>query len=254
MGVGKSTFLLAMMEKIPDCWGIGILDTQNELQAHQKFPWKNIKTLIQNSKRTISECFVTMLKMAREIIYVGEITTSFEVAELINASLRLNAGVGATMHSASPFEVITNLRNLMMGTGMYNRPEVAEADAARGIDIIIHLAKLPGGRIVVENIVEIVHEEDCYNSELVLNGPNRQKISNLLNMAQLALKKYIHNRSYRYNEIFRYDHFKGEWIPVNLPTGQYFGKIAKYVDKSEIEKFIKHFSSAGNLLPEKEVG
>jgi hypothetical protein len=38
MGVGKSTFLLAMMEKVPDMWGIGILDTQNELQARKKYP------------------------------------------------------------------------------------------------------------------------------------------------------------------------------------------------------------------------
>ena len=32
MGVGKSTFLLSMLEKYPDSWGIGILDPQNELR------------------------------------------------------------------------------------------------------------------------------------------------------------------------------------------------------------------------------
>lgn len=97
MGVGKSTFLLAVMEKIPDYWGIGILDTQNELQAHKKYPWKNIITLIENPKRNISQLFEAMLKMSRDILYIGEITKPSEVGELINASLRLNAGVGATL-------------------------------------------------------------------------------------------------------------------------------------------------------------
>ncbi len=253
MGVGKSTFLLAMMEKIPDYWGIGILDTQNELQARKKYPQKNIKTLISNSKRSVSESFVTMLKMARDIIYVGEITTPFEVEELINASLRLNAGVGATMHSTSPFEVITNIRNLMMRTAMYNRSEIAEADAARGLDIIIHLAKLPNGRIVVENIVEVVCLNESDNVDILFDGKNSEKIANILNLVQIALKKYLNAQTYRYNEIFRYDTSSDDWSLLNLPTEQYWYKIAKFVERKEIDQFKEHFLDMKNKLHKMEV-
>lgn len=245
MGIGKSTFLLAMMEKIRNNWGIGILDTQNELQAKQKYPWKNILTLIQNPRRTIADLFVIMLKMARDILYVGEITMPSEVAELINASLRLNAGVGATMHSTSPFEVVTNLRNLMLRTEMYNNAEIAEADIARGLDIIVHLCRHPYDRkrIIVENIVEVTYLEQDIYVEPVITGSKKEKFENLLNMAQIALQKYLYRRNYRYNEIFRFDYVKNGWTAVNLPSTNYFNKISRYVDLSEIESFKQKFEA-----------
>lgn len=243
MGVGKSTFLLAMMEKIPDKWGIGILDTQNELQARKKYPWKNIMTLIENPKRTIAQCFEIMLKMARDVLYVGEITKPAEAAELVNASLRLNAGVGATMHSLSPFEVVTNARNLMMRTEMYNDAQTAEADISRGLDIIIHLAKHPDdeGRIIVEQIVEVEYVERDYYIEPVMEGTFRQQLTKLIQMMQLAVHKYLYKKYYRYNVIIRYDRQQDDWLAVNLPSQAYFDKISKYVSRKEIEAFKRTF-------------
>lgn len=248
MGVGKSTFLLAMMEKVPDKWGIGILDTQNELQARKKYPWKNVLTLIENPDRTIAQLFEIMLKMARDVIYVGEITKPSEVAELVNSSLRLNAGVGATLHSKNPFEVVTNLRNLMMRTEMYNNSDVAEADIARGLDIVVHLAKLDNGRIVVDNIVEIEYlEQESYMSP-VEEGKFKELLYNLAKMGQHALLKFLYKRSYRYNVIVTYDRSKDRWEPLNLPSEDYFDKIGRYVKKSEIESFKEHFKEVKKLV------
>ncbi len=241
MGVGKSTFLLAMMEKVPDMWGIGILDTQNELQARKKYPWKNVLTLIENPDRTIAQLFEIMLKMARDVIYVGEITKPAEVAELVNSSLRLNAGVGATLHSKTPFEVVTNLRNLMMRTEMYNNSDVAEADIARGLDIVVHLAKLESGRIVVDSIVEIEYVEQETFISPVVEGKFKDLLYNLAKMAQYAVLKYIYKRSYRYNEIIRYDREKDDWIAINLPSNEYFSKIGRYVSEGEIKEFMDYF-------------
>lgn len=242
MGVGKSTFLLAMMEKVPDQWGIGILDTQNELQAKKKYPWKNILTLLVNTKRTIAQCFEFMLKTARDVLYVGEITMPGEVAELINASLRLNSGVGATMHSLSPFEVVTNVRNLMMRTEMYNDARLAEADIARGLDLIIHLSKLEGGRIIVENIIEVQFVElDSFRLP-VLEGTYKDRLSNLIDLAQFALQKYLYSKSYRYNELIKYDYKNNQWMIKNLPSERYFEKIGKYVTQDEIKEMKIHFN------------
>lgn len=243
MGVGKSTFLLAMMEKVPDHWGIGILDTQNELQARSKYPWKNILTLIENPKRSIAQCFETMLKMSRDVLYVGEITKPTEVAELINAGLRLNAGVGATLHSLSPFETAANVRNLMMRTQIYNSAETAEADVAKAINIIVHLAKHPtkAGRIVVESIVELEYVEQQRYMEPMIEGGTRQQIIRLVQMMQMAMQKYLYSKSYRYNEIIRYDKEKDTWLPISLPSSTYFEKIHKHVPKETIESFKQSF-------------
>lgn len=248
MGVGKSTFLLAMMEKVPDNWGIGILDTQNELQARKKYPWKNILTLIENPKRTIAQCFEIMLKMARDVIYVGEITKPSEVAELVNSSLRLNSGVGATLHSKTPYEVVTNLRNLMMRTEMYNNGELAEADIARGIDIIVHLAKLETGRIVVESIVEVEYVEQDVYIEPVLEGKLKDKLSNLANMAQQAILKYLYRKNYHYNLIIRYDRTNDCWVPNNLPSQEYFSKIGRYIGENEITAYKGCFEECRKMV------
>ena len=89
MGVGKSTFLLSMLEKYPDSWGIGILDQQNELQTGKKYPSKNVITLVENAKKNLSECFAYLLKTSRDVLVVSEITMPDEVSELVNAALRL---------------------------------------------------------------------------------------------------------------------------------------------------------------------
>ncbi|MDP4182246.1 MAG: ATPase, T2SS/T4P/T4SS family [Bacillota bacterium] len=245
MGVGKSTFLLAMMEKVPDMWGIGILDTQNELQARKKYPWKNVLTLIENPDRTIAQLFEIMLKMARDVIYVGEITKPAEVAELVNSSLRLNAGVGATLHSKTPFEVVTNLRNLMMRTEMYNNSDVAEADIARGIDLVVHLAKLENGRIIVDSIVEIEYVEQETFIAPVEEGRFKDILYNLARMAQFAVLKYIYKKSYKYNVIIQYDREKDDWIPKNMPSSEYFSKISRYLSAAEIEGFKSYFIESG---------
>ena len=243
MGVGKSTFLLAMMEKVPDYWGIGILDTQNELQARNKYPWKNILTLIENPKRSIAQCFETMLKMARDVLYVGEITKPAEVSELINAGLRLNAGVGATLHSLSPLETVSNIRNLMMRTKIYNNAETAEADIAKAIDIIVHLARHPtqAGRIIVESIVELEYVEQERYIEPMMEGSTRQQIVRLVQMMQMAVQKYLYRKPYRYNVIIRYDEQKDTWLPVAMPSKVYFEKICKHVSREKIEAFTQLF-------------
>nr|WP_243427822.1 ATPase, T2SS/T4P/T4SS family [Alkaliphilus hydrothermalis] len=241
MGVGKSTFLTATIEKVPDYWGIGILDTQDELQVMKKYPHKNVITLIENSKRSIAQEFQVMLKMARDVIFVGEITKPEEISELLNASLRLNSGVGGTIHLISPFEAVANCRNLLMGTDMYDQSDKAEEDIARGIDFVLHLAKLPNGRIVLDRIVEICYTQKDLSVESDLTGTIEEKLSNTLNLLQFALLKYLYPKCYQYNEILRYDRGKDCWIPVNLPSQQYFNKIQQYVSDEEIEGFKAYF-------------
>lgn len=237
MGVGKSTFLAATIEKVPNYWGIGILDTQDELQARKKYPWKNIITLIDNPKRCIAEQFQIMLKMARDVLFVGEITKPEEISQLINSCLRLNSGVGGTIHLFSPFEAVANCRNLLMGTAMYDNSEKAEEDISRGIDLIFHLCKLKDGRIIVERVVEICYLEKNYDIPLVLEGSVEERFSNVINMAQMALSKYLYQRCYRYNEIIRFDRTNDQWIPMNLPSEHYFNKISQFVPWKEIEDF-----------------
>lgn len=245
MGVGKSTLLVAMLGKIPDKWSIGIIDSQDETQADVKYPDKDIRMLIVNPIIGIKENFEKILKMKRDILNVGEITAPEHIAELINSGLRLNSGVGATMHSYSPYEVVTNCRNLMIRSDMYDSSEVAESDISRCIDLIIHLRRHPieNKRIVVDRIVEIEYIELEKYIEPCLDGNLEEKVSTFLNMAQLALGKYIYTKNYRYKDVIRYDHDRDDWIAVNLPSTSYFTKMidSKFVSKKKIDDWKRAF-------------
>ncbi len=243
MGLGKTTFLLAMIEKIPDKWGIGIIDTQNELQARKKYPEKNILTYIENSKVNIKQCFETMLKTARDVIIVGEVTKPEEAAQHINACLRLNAGAGATMHSSSPYETVVNLRNLMMRTDMYNSAETAENDIARGIDFIIHLSRLKGGRIVVDRIIEIDSLElySCADVYTEARSP-------LKALAIAALRKYTDASRYRYIDIFKYSENEDRWQFINTPSNRYFQRIRNHLTENEIKASLEMITTESQRL------
>jgi replicative superfamily II helicase len=132
--------------------------------------------------------------------------------------------VGATLHSKTPFEVVTNLRNLMMRTEMYNNSDVAEADIARGLDIVVHLAKLANGRIVVESIVEIEYIEQETYIPPVSEGKFKDILYNLARMSQYAVLKYIYKKSYRYNVLIQYDKEKDIWLPRIMPSEEYLKK------------------------------
>lgn len=231
MGVGKSTFLLSMIGEYPSSWGIGILDPQNELQVGQKFPNKNVITLVENSKRNMAQCFAYLLKTSRDVLVVSEITLPEEVSELVNSALRLNAGVSATMHSFSPAEVVPNLRNLMMKTPMYKDKNTAEEDIANCIDLIIHLKRTNTGRIVVESIHEVYcdfSERDAYleTSEIALSCLMRLGIEYLSGL--LAGKKYILKKIFEYKD--------GRWLMPETPSDSYFEKMSRYAGQNRVEK------------------
>ena len=155
MNSGKSTLMLAMLQKLPDKFAIGIIDPQNEMRIASRYPDKNAITLISNDQKSTDECFEYLLKTSRDILSVSEVTNSNEVTQLINGALRLNCGICATMHSLSPREVVINLRNLMMRTNTYTNEKTALEDIERGIDLIIHLRRL-NDRIVIDSIDEII--------------------------------------------------------------------------------------------------
>lgn len=235
MGVGKSTFLLSMIGEYPASWGIGILDPQNELQVGQKFPSKNVITLVENSKRNMAQSFAYLLKTSRDVLVVSEITLPEEVAELVNSALRLNAGVSATMHSFSPAEVVPNLRNLMMKTPMYKDKNTAEEDIANCIDLIIHLKRINTGRIVVDSIHEVYCDKSNRDEYLKESEKIYKDISlETKDIAQSCLIKLgieylsglLAGKKYILKKIFAFK--DGKWIMTESPSDSYFEKMSRY--------------------------
>lgn len=236
MGVGKSTFLLSMIGKYPDNWGIGILDQQNELQVGVKYPHKNVITLVENDKKNLAQSFAYLLKTSRDVMVVSEITLPEEVSELINAALRLNAGVSATMHSLSPKEVIPNLRNLMMKTSMYTDKATAEEDLANSLDLIVHLKRLLDGRIVVDSVHEVI-ENEVNREELCMSNPDKENL--FYKLAGKYLFDMLMGHKYTLSPIVVFDTSKEDWVCVNKPSEKYINKMRRYADLDMLQQFME---------------
>lgn len=257
MGVGKSTFLLSMIGEYPVYWGIGILDQQNELQAGIKYPDKNVITLVENAKRDLAQSFAYLLKTSRDVLIVSEITLPEEVSELVNAALRLNAGVSATMHSFSPKEVIPNLRNLMMKTPMYRDKNTAEEEIAGCIDLIIHLKRLDSGRIVADSIHEVYMDsswkEDYKIDKFALNQnldlANKEETSLfLIKLGIQYLGNLIAGKPYSLRPIFQFQKTAGDdgaWEILEPPSEQYFQKMCRYAGEKQTEQIRSLFYTKG---------
>lgn len=246
MGVGKSTMLTAMMSKTPYKYGLGILDAQDEVKMYDKFPHMNTVTLTGSEYRSISECFQIMLKQVRDTLCVSEIVSQYEVAELVNCALRLDSGISATMHNLSPDEVVPNCRNLLLQTEMYSNPIAAEHDVARSLDLIVNLEKLPGGRIVMDSVSEVVPVDfDTYEWDDLKIGEGftiEQKQAKVLDLQQKYYARDLYRKPYRIIPLIQYNYGDDVWQVVNKPSEQYIRKLARHVKKENMDELKAIFS------------
>lgn len=212
MGVGKTTFLSALLEKVPECWGVGVLDAQNELRCASRYPDRNILTLVESPRLSLEEAFRHMLKTSRDVLCVGEITRPEEMACLVAGANRLSAGIGGTLHSSGPRTVIPNCRNLLKATGLYSDDLRAEEDLVMALDLIIHLGRHPAdpGRIVVEDLVQ------------VLTG---------------SLKA-----PWRLKSLCRYNPDRDCWDVLGAPEGEYIRRLSRFAGPEEVEEVLKEWN------------
>lgn len=220
MGIGKTTFLSALIEKIPNHWGIGILDTENELRVQEHYPEKNIITVIENPHLSIEEGFRYMLKTSRDVLVVGEITCREEMESLVRGAIRLNAGIGGTLHASKASMAISCCANLLKEKG--DQRFGGEENLADSLDLIVHLARHPyeNRRIVVEEIVE-VKRKSCSVEGLSLEELQRTEILRRLDPKPYELKT-----------LARFDFKRNVFLHLEPPSWAYMGKVGRYVSSS----------------------
>ena len=155
MGDGKSTTLMTLINFVPGSRAIGTIEENLELRLKTRHTSKNVIEAQAVPGKPIASAFEFMLKQARDIIILGEITNSEEATLLINVMLRLCRGSMGTFHSESPKAVIINLRNLLLKSGSYHNEMVAQADVVEAVNIVIQMNHDSGGRRFVDCIAEV---------------------------------------------------------------------------------------------------
>lgn len=196
-GSGKSTLLRVLLNEVSDAIGIGTIENMFELNLDDYYPSKNVIALQSTEKYPADKLFELMLRQNRDIILLGEIRSSNEAVETINAMLRQCRGSAATFHSSSPTRAIHDLRNLCMRSAQYKDFLTAQFDVADAIDLIIEgrLDYKTGKRYI--NRISIVEADDD-------------------------------NYKFEVKDIFRYDHEKKELLPVECVSEEFMLKLLDY--------------------------
>lgn len=196
-GSGKSTLLRLLLNEVSPEIGIGTIENMFELNLDDYYPEKNVISLQSTEKFPSDKLFELMLRQNRDIVLLGEIRSSLEATETINAMLRQCRGSAATFHSSSPRRAIHDLRNLAMRSSQYKDFLTAQFDVADAIDLIIEgRIDYATGQRYINRVAEVSADEDTFRFEVT--------------------------------NIFKYDHENKTLVPTKCVSDQFFEKLLDY--------------------------
>ena len=158
---GKTTFLNALSLYIPEEERVVTIEDNAELQL-QKIPdlvrlEAKAANMEGNAAITIRDLIRTALRMRPDRLLIGEVRGA-EAAELLMALNTGHEGSLSTIHANSAGDVVPRLLTLAL-MGMRLPEETILSQIASGIDILVHLGRMPDKSRKVLEITEIVGME-----------------------------------------------------------------------------------------------
>lgn len=160
-GSGKTTFLNALSDYIPEEERIITIEDSAELQI------RSIPNLVRMETRnanvegcreiTIRDLIKTSLRMRPDRIIVGEVRggEAFDMMQCLNTG---HDGSMSTGHANSSTDMLSRLENMIL-MGMEIPLDAIRQQIASGIDIIVHLGRLRDRSRKVLEIVEVLGYE-----------------------------------------------------------------------------------------------
>jgi pilus assembly protein CpaF len=159
---GKTTFLNALSNYIPEDERIVTIEDSAELQI------RNIRNIVklecksanvqERGAVTMKQLIKSSLRMRPDRIIVGEVRGE-EVIDMIQAMNTGHAGSLSTGHGNSPRGMIYRLEAMFLQAADYPI-EAIRRQICEGIDIMVHLGKLPGGGRSLLSVCEITEMKE----------------------------------------------------------------------------------------------
>lgn len=168
-GSGKTTFLNALSEYIPEDERVITIEDSAELQL------LNVKNIVKLETRnsntegcnaiSIRDLIKTALRMRPDRVLVGEIR-GLEAIDMLQAMNTGHDGSLSTGHANSPSDMLSRIETMVL-MGMDIPLEAVRRQIASGIDIIIHLGRL---RDKSRKVLEIIEIEGFEDGNYILNS------------------------------------------------------------------------------------
>ncbi|MGB7342882.1 MAG: CpaF family protein [Pirellulaceae bacterium] len=157
-GSGKSTFLGAIAEAIPDSERIITIEDAAELMLGQEHVIR-METRAANTENkgaiTQRELVVNALRMRPDRIVMGEVRAG-EALDMLQAMNTGHDGSLTTVHANSPRDAFARLETMVMMAGMDLPSQAIRDQAVSAIDYLVHVRRYEDGVRRVERIAEVV--------------------------------------------------------------------------------------------------
>ena len=167
-GSGKTTFLNALSEFIPETARVITIEDNAELQLDRV---RNLVTLearganLEGEREiTIRDLIRTALRMRPDRIIVGEVRGA-EAIDMLQAMNTGHDGSLSTGHANSPRDMLSRLETMVL-IGMELPLMAIRRQISSGVDLIVHLGRLRDGS---RRVLEIVETDGIREGEICLH-------------------------------------------------------------------------------------
>lgn len=156
-GTGKTSFLNAISEKIPEGERILVIEDSSELQLQQPhvLPFETAAADRHGyGAVTIRDLFHSALRMRPDRIIIGECRGG-EALDLIQAMTSGHGGSMSTLHANTAKDALHRLETMALMSGVEIPLTALRAQVASAVDVVVQLTRMNDGRRMVTEISEV---------------------------------------------------------------------------------------------------
>jgi pilus assembly protein CpaF len=160
-GTGKTTLLDVMAKWIPDHERVVTIEDAAELQLQREHVVRmetrppNIEAKGEVTQRDLLR---NALRMRPDRIIIGEVRGP-EALDMLQAMNTGHEGSMTTVHANSPRDATRRIENMVSMAGLNYPVHTIREQVASAIDMVVHVARLTGGRRKILHIAEITGME-----------------------------------------------------------------------------------------------
>jgi len=157
-GSGKTTLLNALSAWIGPDERVVTIEDAAELrlrQAHVVRLESRPASVEGRGEVTIRDLLRNALRMRPDRIVIGEVRGA-EALDLLTALNTGHDGALSTVHANSPADALRRVETLALMAGIGLPHEAIREQLARGVDLVVHMARGDGGARLVNEVAEVV--------------------------------------------------------------------------------------------------